>query len=289
MNHPSVYAKTYGTMGFFAKFGYVLENLLRMEALMGETNEELIPYIDFESRPSTLRDYTNEDIKNEWDYCFTQVDRGLVFSSPSITTDAKFYAGTYPEGGPKPTVGVNPGGKNFRDKEMVTALGDVINKHIKVRPEILEKLNKEIKQHKTLAVHCRRSEMYMLHDNIALKYENEVYFDKIMEVFTEGGFDKIYLATEEIDIINYFKEKIPNILLYQEGCYRILRDGSPFQASFGQVPRHHHYTLHAQEVLIDSLNMSMCDSLLCGISGVSNGAIYFNSLQYKNVYYFDEI
>jgi hypothetical protein len=35
--------------------------------------------------------------------------------------------------------------------------------------------------------------------------------------------------------------------------------------------------------------MSECESLLCGVSGVSNGVIYINGLKFNNVYYFDEI
>jgi hypothetical protein len=130
--------------------------------------------------------------------------------------------------------------------------------------------------------------MHLLHNDIALKYDNEVYYDKIMKVFNEGGFEKIYIATEEIEIINFFKSKIPDLLIYQD-CYRILRSESPFQAAWLGDPRQNHFTLHSQEVLIDVLNMSKCNSLLCGISGVSNGAIYFNGLNYENVYYFDEV
>jgi len=289
LNHPSVSVKSYGTMGFFAKFGYVLEALLRMEAIMKETGEELIPYIDFETRPSTLRDETNNETKNEWEYCFIQEDRYKVFGSPHMIMDASFYAGNYPDGQPKPILKINPGGKNFNDKELVKGLGELIKKYFKIRPEVSDKLNNEIKKNKTLGVHCRRSELHLLHDNIALKYENETYFEKIMKVFEENGFEKIYLATEEIDIINYFKEKIPDLLLYQEDCYRILRHESPFQGAFRGIPRDKHFTLHAQEVLIDAINLSKCDSLLCGISGVSNGATYINGLKYNNVFYFDEI
>ena len=53
--------------------------------------------------------------------------------------------------------------------------------------------------------------------------------------------------------------------------------------------RNLHRTLQCQEVLLDALNMSKCTSLLCGVSGVSNGTIYINGLKFEDVYYFDEI
>jgi len=35
--------------------------------------------------------------------------------------------------------------------------------------------------------------------------------------------------------------------------------------------------------------LAKCDSLLAGISGVTYGSIFFNGLEYTDVYYFDEI
>jgi hypothetical protein len=288
-NHPSVYSRSFATMGFFAKFTNVLEQLLRMEVISKANNEEYIPFVDFESIPSSLRDYTNNETNNEWEYCFKQANKKDVLKSEYIQLfDGTFYAGNYPDNYPKPSLGINPGGKNFKDKELVKELNYLINKYLKVRDDVLERLNDDILKYKTLGVHCRRSEMHLLHGDIALNYENDTYLKKIMKVFDEGNFEKIYIATEEIEIINYLKNKIPDKILHQD-CYRILRNESPFQASFLGLPRDKHFTLHAQEVLIDALNLSKCNSLICGISGVSNGAIYFNGLDFENVYYFDEI
>jgi len=289
LNHGSVFSKSYHTMGFFAKFSdYFLENILRMEARMKETDEELMPYVDFQSRPSTLHDHTNQKIKNEWEYVFLQPKREEVFNSDYIMNDATFYAGDYPDGQPKPTVRIRCQEKNWNRKETISELSRLIEKYVKIRPDVLDKTNKEILKHKTLAVHCRRSEFHLLAANVALQYENETYFDKVMKIFNEGDCEKIYLATEESEIVNYFKERIPDKLIYQD-CYRILRHESPFQGAFKGLPRDKHFTLHAQEVFIDAYNMSKCDSLMCGISNVSNGALYMNGRKYNNLYYFDEI
>lgn len=287
--HFSVYHKGVKTMGFSAKFMVVLDQILRMESLSEHNGIEYIPYVDWESNPSSTHDYTNTEINNEWEYCFENlVNREIAFNSENLFSDGEYRGVNVPEGQIPPKVHIAPQDKIFRNKELVTEVNKIIKKYIRVKKEILDNLLINKSEEKILAVHCRRSEMSILHSNIALNYDNETYYKKVLKVFSEGGFSKIYLSSEEIEIINYFKERIPDIIISQE-CYRINRNESPFQASWQGNPRDRHFTLHMQEVLKDILNMSLCDSLLCGISGVSNNSIYFNGLNYDNVYYFDEI
>lgn len=288
-NHYTVYNKGIHSMGFSAKFLIVLDQLLRMEALSENNKIEYTPYIDWESRPSNLHDFSNEKINNEWEYCFDNIEKKeIVFNSNYILSDGEFRGMNVVSGQVPPKVAIKPQDKIFLNKELVIEVNKIIKKYIKVKKNILDNLLVNNPKEKILAVHCRRSEMHLGHSNIALNYENETYFNKVMKIYNEGGFDKIYLATEEIEIINYFKERIGEVLIFQE-CYRIQRNGSPFEASWLGEPRHNHFTLHSIEVLTDILNMSNCESLLCGISGVSNNSIYFNGLNYNNVYYFDEI
>jgi hypothetical protein len=106
----------------------VLDQLLRMEAQSKMNGEEYIPYIDWESNPSSLKDLTNNEIPNEWEYCFTQEKKEIVFSSEPHYSDGEFRGENVPEGYPKPIVGIKPQGKNFRDKTMVIELNNIIKK-----------------------------------------------------------------------------------------------------------------------------------------------------------------
>jgi hypothetical protein len=253
--------------GFFAKFNHVLMHLHEAD------NLGLKPYIDF-TKPSNLRD-VNSTIQNEWEYCFNQeVIIEDVYKNDNLISDGLFK-GWYPAQG-----------KNFRDKNLTFRLNYLYEKYINVKPNILDKLNEDVVKFKTLAVHCRRSDMMKYHPNIGLDYSESTFLDKTLKVFTEGNFKKIYLATEEIDILKFFIDKLGDKIIYQTDCFRVKKDESPV---FKNDPRPLHRTLQCQEVLIDALNMSKCDSLLCGVSGVSNGTIYINGLKFKDVYYFDEI
>jgi hypothetical protein len=118
--------------------------------------------------------------------------------------------------------------------------------------------------------------------------ETEDFFNRTMKIFNENNFDKIYLATEEEDILMYFTSKIPDKVIYQN-CHRLKKNEKDFWHHPDSSIRKYHKYLIGKEVLLDSLNLSYCDSLLTGISGVTYGSIIFNGLKYENVFYFDEI
>ena len=143
--------------GFFAKFNHVLMHLVECE------NLNLIPFVDFQTSPSNLHDDTNTETNNEWEYCFTQdYNINHVFQSEHIFCSGLFL-GWYPAQG-----------KNYRNKELTKHFHKLYNKYIKVKPEILEKVNKDIENFKTLAVHCRRSDMLKDHPNIVLNYTKNI-------------------------------------------------------------------------------------------------------------------
>jgi len=287
--YTSVYYRGIHTMGFSAKFITVLDNLLRMECMSESEKEEFVPFIDWETRKSSLFDESNKEIKNEWEYCFDNlVSKEDLNLHENYMSNGEFAGLSTEIGQYPPKTQIKLQDKIFKDKNLVTEINKIISKYIRVKKSLTDDLLIRNENEKILAVHCRRSEMHLGHPNIALNYENETYFEKVMKIFESQNFDKIYLASEETELINFFVEKLGDRIIFQD-CYRIGRTESPFQASWAGDPRPNHFTLHAQEVMKDILNMSKCDSLICGISGVSNLAIYFNGLNYNDVYYFDEI
>jgi hypothetical protein len=99
---------------------------------------------------------------------------------------------------------------------------------------------------------------------------NEDFFDRTIKVFNQHNFDKIYLATEEQEILDYFIERLGDKIIYSE-CKRI----QPGEQTFWQDEVTDGNKI-SKEVLVDSLCLSKCDSLLTGISGVTYGSIFFN-------------
>jgi hypothetical protein len=235
-------------------------------------DNNLIPIVDW-STPK-VEYYDAEMGENPFDYYFDQAST----VEEAIKCEHEYCSGNY--------VNYPPSGRKiYKYKDIVIDIHNSINKFLKVKPEIINSLNKDIENSKTLGVHCRRSDMGRHHPQFLFSTNIEDYFIKTMEIYHKYGFEKIYLATEEIEIFEYFKNKIPEILLYQE-CFRIKSNDDHRIISDN---RKNHRYLMGKEVLIDSLNLSKCNSLLCSISGVSYGSIFFNGYKYDNVYYFDEI
>ncbi len=173
--------------------------------------------------------------------------------------------------------------KVFRLKEVVTNLHFLFNHYFEVKEEILKSIPHEITEYKTLGVHCRRSDMGSFHPENVSVVKNEDFYERTMKVFNDNKFDKIYLATEEQEILDYFLTRLGDKIIYSE-CKRI----GPGKQTFWSNVNSNGNKL-AKEVLIDALCLSKCDSLLTGISGVTYGSIFFNGLKYNDVYYFDEI
>lgn len=252
--------------GFFAYLNAVFGKLSYCN------KENLIPIVDW-SNP--IVEYFDDEMgPNPFDYYFIQplsIDEALKLNYEYCPEHYENY----------PPSGL----KISRYPDIVSDLHCSINKFLKIKPYISTSLNNEIESHKTIGVHCRRSDMGRHHPEYELIKNTEDFFSKTMNIFYKYGFEKIYLATEEIEIFEYFKSRVPEILLYQE-CFRINKNDD--HRTINDNRKNHRY-LMGKEVLIDSLNLSKCESLICGISGVSYGAIFFNGNKYSDVYYFDEI
>jgi hypothetical protein len=182
-------------------------------------------------------------------------------------------------------------GLKLRDyPNIVSKFNKIFTDFFSIKDEIFKDVNKTISDHKTLGIHCRRSDMVLGHPEHALVKDLNETYQKVLQIFESRDFKYIYLATEENDIIDFFKLKFGDKLLYQENCWRA--DSGVNEWCWYNVrtsDRENHNYLKGKEVLLDSINLSLCDSIICSISNVSYGSIIFNNLKYNNIYYFDEI
>jgi hypothetical protein len=127
------------------------------------------------------------------------------------------------------------------------------------------------------------------HNECVFCTETVDFFERTIKVFNDGNFERIYIATEEQEILDYFIQNIGDKLIYQN-CHRIpTNSSSDFWHNPNENIRKSHKYLIGKEVLLDAISLSNCNSLLTAISGVTYGSIILNGLKYENVYYFDEI
>lgn len=87
------------------------------------------------------------------------------------------------------------------------------------------------------------------------------------------GFNKIFLATDDVSTVDLFRKEFGKNLLYYEDVTRSSGDVSV--AFSDNVRENHHYKL-ALEVIRDMYTLSRCNGLIAGKSQVSICAIIEN-------------
>lgn len=156
-------------------------------------------------------------------------------------------------------------------------LAELYSKYIhlnqKTQNYIDNNISKIISNGKVLAVHVRGTDFNVGFANHPIAPSVEEYFEKAEELYINGNFDKVFLATDDENALNFFKEKFKNDLLYYDDVFRS-KDNTGSHSSVSERPLHH-YKL-GLEVLRDVYTLANCDSLICGLSQVAFTARYIN-------------
>ncbi|GHU70431.1 hypothetical protein AGMMS49992_02750 [Clostridia bacterium] len=251
--------------------------------LMVAEKRHFIPVVDFEH----YKTYYNEDVtvgdtKNCWEYYFEPVS-GYTVAQATRAKNKCFSDGNYRL-------------SEFRDlptyysahrppnAAMITNLQRIIQKYIRIKPNLLAELEETLlplRDKYTLGIHYRGTDM-----RVTPKHPKPPALPLMLEqadkALSGGGFDTLYLCTDEEPAAQAFRNKFGEKLLISDS-YR-----APTQSTKGihtdkSSPRPLHRYLLGKEVLFDALALARCKSLLCGHSNVAYGAMIFNNNKYINI------
>lgn len=248
-----VIKRTPGT-GFFSNLTFILNHLLISEKL------GYIPIIDMENYKTIY----NEEIRvrntsNAWQYYFEKLNNfelTEVYKSKNvIITNNKFYTNFY---------------YNFLENEK---LKQFFTKKIKVKKSLIkiyEKIYSNLKNKKTLGIHFRGTSYKRTpgHPFPPTKDQILICVKKIIE---KEKIEKIFLATEELDYLEFFKKKFPDNLVYLGSSYRSNKNDA-----FKIYPRNLHRYKLGREILLETMVLSRCNTFLYSNSNVSKAVIGFN-------------
>lgn len=166
----------------------------------------------------------------------------------------------------------------------------------KVSDEVINKINpilKQLEDKNTLAVHIRRSGVfkvdyfkpYIQHDPNDLSW----YYNKIMKMHEVGNYDKIFVCTEDLGVLEYLKERIPSELLVYNDVYRTFNakiDKFSDTESKFKVNRENNGKLLLIELISDIIVASKCtDFMGSSFSGVSIYIELLNNCKFRNISY----
>lgn len=112
----------------------------------------------------------------------------------------------------------------------------------------------------------------------------EELFIKIDEVLAQYDIDRIYLATEDKIISQYFQKKYGELVLENKREYSglFIDEGKHIYKNDADI------FLRGVEYLSSVNILKSCDYLVAGLCGASEFAIYFNGLSYEYKYIFNK-
>ena len=132
---------------------------------------------------------------------------------------------------------------------------------------------------KILGIHARGTDFKVGYVNHPTAVTSNMYIEKAKELFDNGKYDYLFLATEDLNLLNEFIAKFGNKLVYYDDVFRTSGFKGPH--SMENERSLHHYKL-GLEILRDIYTLACCDSLICGMSKVSITARYINRALEKN-------
>ncbi len=162
------------------------------------------------------------------------------------------------------------------DKD-VRLFGEIYKKYIKLNDEVEnyidENVHKMLLNKKVLGVHIRGTDFSQNWANHPKIVTVDEYLAKSIDIFESGEYDGIFLATDDINALNKFKNEFGGKLLFYDDVFRTENDIGPHETENDR--NLHHYKL-GLEVLRDAYTLANCKSLVCGLSQVSFAAQYIN-------------
>ena len=162
-------------------------------------------------------------------------------------------------------------------QDEIERLGYLYKKYIHLNQTAKEyiegNLDSILNQGTILAVHVRGTDFNVGYRFHPMAISVDEYLAKAKETYSRGNYDKVFLATDDDNALELFKQEFKDKLLYYTDVFR---SHDHIGAHVTPSNRQLHYYRLGLEVLRDVYTLANCDSLVCGLSNVSFVARYIN-------------
>ena len=153
--------------------------------------------------------------------------------------------------------------------EYINEMAHIVKKYFFLKPEFKQEMEASISKvirGKTLGIHVRGTDFLAGTDNHPVALTVEDYFEYNDEISKDVSFDYIFLATDDIRILEKMIENYGDKIRYYED---VLRSGEAVSPSMLNTDRKNNGYLLGKEIMRDMLTLAACDSLIAGVSQVS--------------------
>lgn len=154
-------------------------------------------------------------------------------------------------------------------------LAEQYKRHVKLNDKTQRYITNSISflSDRTLGVHARGTDYALGLARHPKIITIEEYLNKAKEMFSSGRYDKVFLATEDENILSVFQNEFGTKLVYYTDVFRASGNQGPHSTP---NDRPLHYYKLGLEVLRDIYTLAYCDGLIANLSNVSNAARYVN-------------
>ena len=233
----------------------------------------MIPVVDMKNYPNTYLLDSEVGHVNSWEYYFEQpggvsLEDALSSKRYILSRDTALHDGQYST-------------ESYRM---------LVKKYIHPKQEVLDRLEvllQKAQGRKVLGVHTRGTDM------VALKLKNhciqptvQQVITKAREVMKEKGYDTVFLATEDKNIVAEFQSAFGDALLLPDVVYPDYDYNSGRVIDYFQAVRENYKYLSGIEYLVSILFLSKCKGFIASGSNSTAGAFRFSE-GFEYYYFFD--
>jgi len=240
----------------------------------------LVPVVDLMNTRNLYLEDEEVGKVNSWEYYFLQ-PAGISLESAYRSKNVVLGSGEVSEDRPNDTVDLlmNVDGKLDEWKRL-------FKQYIHIRPELLQKAEEEYRENvsasdKVVGVCCRGAGYRKARiKNHPIQPEVGDLIEKTKEMMKKTGCTKVYLSTEDGDIVKQFEEVFGAQLFVKQ------RNFFYFDEQGKAIRRDHSKRRKGEDYLLQLLLLSKCD---CTVSARCSGAVgaALMSEGYEDAYYFD--
>lgn len=244
--------------GFFANYRHVLEYLYVADKF------ELTPYIYF-SNCIYKEDKPVNGTDNPYEYYFLQPaiseldpsNQGILVSNITHMDLVGYsFTGTI---------------RSYQiSQEYIETMAEIQKKYVKLNSNtedyIKNGIFKSVYTGRILGVHARGTDFRVGYKNHPEFIETQLYFEIIDTLLQESSWDGIFLATDDSEILEQFKNKYGSLLIFYED---VMRSSGMKSVAFQECNRKQHKYKLGLEVIRDVYTISHCSGFIGGISQVA--------------------
>ncbi|SFH53451.1 hypothetical protein SAMN05216405_4002 [Lachnospiraceae bacterium NLAE-zl-G231] len=249
--------------GFFADFNKLLSYLYFADKM------EIIPVVEFSAESRYAEKNPVNGTRNPFEYYFQQpADISL-----NEMHEMKIVLKSRRENVVLANSLNDQSGGYVKTERFLKEMSVIFAKYIKynsVTEDMLARDTQKIKGwKKTLGVHVRGTDFKRNYNGHPVLISTEEYLEKVIQIFSKGIYEQIFLATDDLNALRLFEEHFGNKIIFFENTVRA--EGNESVMNSYPIRENHHYLL-GYEVLRDMEMLSRCEGLVAGLSQVSYAA-----------------